>query len=294
MEQYNPENKETREVITSRIDLQFFRHAEKESIKGRPDEELRLTDLGKRQAVEKSESIDISQSVAFGSSTKRTQHTAGFVMGGKLDGIIGDENFEELSKKLNFGIGFGSKVGTDERLNFSGSFSTEFGKNALESHKKGEYLKFLIERSDHLAELLHDLDAETYSRMAERVAQIVNKYLTIAPRFDELVKDKGNGYGDTLKRFLCTHLGIAESFLAKIIEKTKGNGERDRFVSVLNNQGFDFTEGFDVNIETMNGDSQQIHISFNKIKDGETIFEYNEVVPKRIIDILIHPGLEKE
>lgn len=59
------------------------------------------------------------------------------------------------------------------------------------------------------------------------------------------------------------------------------------FVSSLTNQGFGFAEGFDVEIDTIDGNNQKIHISFKKEKDGETIFEYDEVVPREIIDSLI-------
>ncbi|KKQ55628.1 MAG: hypothetical protein US74_C0026G0003 [Parcubacteria group bacterium GW2011_GWA2_38_13] len=91
-EPFNPENREDKEVITSKIDLRFFRHAEKESVKGKPDEEIELTDIGGKQAMKKSKDRDISQSVVFGSPNKRTQETAGFVMAGQLDEITGNES----------------------------------------------------------------------------------------------------------------------------------------------------------------------------------------------------------
>jgi len=48
---------------------------------------------------------------------------------------------------------------------------------------------------------------------------------------------------------LGSHLSVTESFLAKIIENTKGVAERDSFVAALGNQGFGFVEGYDVKIE---------------------------------------------
>ena len=72
MERFYPETKEKKEQITSIIDLRFFRHAEKESDKNKSDEEIELTETGRRQAVEKSKGTDISQAVAFGSPRKRT------------------------------------------------------------------------------------------------------------------------------------------------------------------------------------------------------------------------------
>ncbi len=61
--QFNSENREVKERITSKIDLRFFRHTEKESDKSKSDEEIELTETGRRQAVEKSEDKDISQAV---------------------------------------------------------------------------------------------------------------------------------------------------------------------------------------------------------------------------------------
>lgn len=294
MERFNPETKEREEAITSKIDLRFFRHAEKESDKNKSDEEIELTETGRRQAVEKSEDKDISQSVAFGSPRKRTQQTAGLVMGGQLDEIIGNESIEELKEKLNKELKVGGKIGIDERLDFNIDFSTDFGKRALEAVKNGEYLKFLVEESDTLAESFKDAATETYSGMAGRVAEIVKKYLAIAPRWDKLAQDEIKNYEDTLKRFLGTHQGIGESFLAKVIEKTKGKAERDVFVSALDNQGFDFAEGFDLEIETTDKNEQKIHILFKKEKDGQVMFEYDEVVPLEIIEGLIPTRLKLE
>ena len=294
-ERFNFETKESKEKTTSTIDLQFFRHAEKESDKSKSDEEIELTETGRKQAIEKSEGKDISQAVAFGSTRKRTQQTAGLVMGGQLDEITGNESLDELKEKLNSELKVGSKIGVDKRLDFDIDFTTDFGKKALEAVKNGEYLKFLVEQSDTLAESFKDTATETYSGMAGRVAEIVKKYLAVAPRWDKLAQDKGKHYEDTLKRFLGTHQGIGESFLAKAIEQTKGKAERDAFVSALGNQGFDFAEGFDVKIETIDDKTQYIHISFKKEKDGQVIFEYDEVVPREVIESFITTAdIEKE
>lgn len=287
MKEFNPENKEMQEQITSIIDLRIFRHAEKESDKNKTDEEIELTETGKKQAVEKSDDKDISQSVAFGSPRKRTQQTAGLVMGSKLEDITGDESIDELKEKLDKELKVGSKIGIDKRLDFNIDFSTDFGKKVLEAVKNGEYLKFLVEQSDSFAESFKNADTETYSGMAGRVAKIVKKYFAIAPRWDKLAQDESKDYENTLKRFFGTHQGIGESFLAKIIEQTKGKAERDAFVSALGNQGFDFAEGFDVKIETIDGKTQNVHISYKKEKDGQVIFEYDEIIPLEIIDGLV-------
>lgn len=294
-EKIGPENRENREVVTSKIDLRFFRHGEKESDKTKPDEEMRLTETGKRQAVEKSVDKDITQAVAFGSPRKRTQETAGLVMTGQLDEITGKEGLEELREKLDKELKVGSKIGVDKRLDLNSDSTSEYGKKAYEAFKNsGKFLKFLVEESDALAESLKDKTAFTYSRQASNVAEFLAKYLAIAPRWDNLAQDENKSYGDTLKRFFSTHQGIAESFLAKIIEQTKGKEERDAFVTALGNKGFDYAEGFNVEISTVGGKEQRVRISYKKEKDGKTLFAYDEIVPKEKIEGLILRKLKKE
>jgi len=274
---------EQHEKIISKIELYFSRHGEKQKGDGRPNEEIELTEKGIEQAREGSEGKDMSHSLAFGSSSKRTQQTAGFKMAGNLDDITGKESLAELREKLDKDLKVGSKIGVDRRLN-PGEFSeTNYDKVADEAFSTMGYLKFLVEQSDELAKQLSDSKAETYSRMASRIAGIVEKYIEIAPRWDVLVRDDQKKYSDTLKRFLSTHQGIGESFLAKVIEKTHGIETRDAFVAALDNQGFEFAEGFQVQLKNTSQGTLEIEVSFRKEKDGKTSFEYNGVVSQDII-----------
>ena len=112
----------------------------------------------------------------------------------------------------------------------------------------------------------------------------------MAPRWDRLATDEVNGYEDTLRRFLGTHLGIGESFLAKVIEETKGKAERDKFVAAVKGQGFDFVEGFEVKIETDDAGKTTVRISYEKPKDDKQPgFKYDEIVPQEVIERMILP-----
>jgi len=287
----NISNFENQEKYTSKIELSFFRHGEKEDDDSKSDFDIELTKTGKEQAVEKSETKDIKQSLAFGSPSTRAQETAAFVMSGNQEEITGEESLEELKEKLDMEFSKGSKVGVDERLDFDVDFSSEFGKVAVEYFDRDEYLKFLVEQSDKLAEETGDETSFTYLRGASNIAGIIDKYINIAKRWDELVSDKQKEYSDTLERFFGTHQGVGESFLAKIIEETKGVKERDKFVEVLNNRGFDFTEGFEVNILNKNSEEPSVHISYKKeIDDGEDkqiVFEFDEDISHKTIKDLI-------
>lgn len=273
---------------TSKIKLIFMRHDEKENDKTKNDEEVRLTPAGKIHAKEKAEQDDISQSMTFGSPRKRTQETAGLIMSGQSEGITGTETLEELKEKLDKDLTLksGSKIRVDDRLNFEADFTSNYGKKALEAAKSGKYLKFLVEDSDRLAKEENDNKSSTYTKQAQAIASIIQKYYGIAPRFNELVQDKNKNYEDIMKRFFGSHQEVLESFLAKIIEKTKGIEERDKFVQALNNQGFDYAEGFDIEIKNKESGEPTIHISYKKEKDGEKIFEFDEDVDKEALEIL--------
>ncbi|MEK7463091.1 MAG: hypothetical protein AAB621_01865 [Patescibacteria group bacterium] len=185
-------------------------------------------------------------------------------MAGQLDEIIGNENLDELRQKLNEGLKKGgSKISIDNRLNYNVDLSTEFGKKYLEAFKNGVFLKFIVEQSDSLAKSLNEIETDNYSRMAGQIAEVIKKYISIASHWNELVKDESKQYKDTLKRFMGTHQGVAECFLLKVVEKTKGENERNVLITVLNNVGFDFTEGFDVDIENTSEGKQKIMIIFN-------------------------------
>lgn len=301
-EQPNFENKpifESKEQIkdyTSKIELIFMRHDEKENDKTKSDEEVRLTAVGKMHAKNKAEQDDIGQSMAFGSSRKRTQETAGLVMSGKSEEITGMETLEKLKEKLDKDLSLksGSKIRVDDRLNFEADFTSGYGKKALEAFKNRKYLKFLVEESDQLAKEENDDKSSTYTKQAQAIASIIQKYYNIAPRFNELVQDEDKNYEDTMKRFFGSHQGVLESFLAKVIEKTKGIEERNKLVEVLNNQGFDYAEGFEVDIKNKESDDPIIHLSYKKEKEGKNIFEFNEDLPKEIIDNLVLLESKKE
>jgi len=266
-----------------------MRHDEKEKDKTKSDEEVRLTPAGKMRAKEKAEQDDISQSMAFGSPRKRTQETAGLVMSGKLEEITGTETLEELKEKLDKDLPLksGSKIRVDDRLNFEADLTSVYVKKALDSAKNGKYLKFLVEDSDRLAKEENDDKSSTYSKQAQAIVSVVEKYYSIAPHFNELAQDKYKNYEDTMKRFLGSHQGVLESFLAKVIEKTKGIEERNKFVEVLNNQGFDYAEGFEVDIKNKELGEPTIHLYYKKEKEGKTVFEFDEDLPKEIIDSIV-------
>jgi hypothetical protein len=267
------------------IRLSFFRHGESERTQG-SDFERRLTEKGKKQAAEKSRFVDINQSIAFGSPRKRTQEAAGLVMSGNLDEINGQESLEEIRGKLDKELKIGSKIGIDQRLDCSFQCGSEYERESLEAFSSDNFLKFLVEESDQRASELGDEKSFTYLRGAKAIAGIISKYLKIEPRWNRLVQQKD--YSNRLERFLGTHQGVGESFLAKIIEMKKGKEERDNFVEILNGQGFDFTEGFEVVISSAGKQEPKIKINYQKEKNGKIIYQFNEAISNQDLDEIIN------
>jgi len=294
-----PENKEK---YTSRIKLVFLRHGKKEpDDPQKPDTKIQLTAEGRAQGMAKSKpETNIRQAVAFGSPRDRAQHIAALAMAGKQAEITGDETLEELKEKLNQEFKIKnqsrtgknmSKVGIDPRLDLNLDEKTELGAAANDHYIQGDYLKFLVEESDVLAKKIGDKNNTTYSGGAANIASVIDKYLGIAKNWDKLVKDKQKEYTDTMERFLGTHAGISETFLAKLIDKTKGAEERKKFVQALDNQSFGYAEGFEA--EILNQDQQEpvVRVTYKKLdKDGQSIFDFNETVGREIIKEIIAEG----
>ncbi len=255
---------------SSRIVLSFRRHGDKKKLKeGQIDAEIELTAKGREQAMASANpDVSMDQAVAFGSPRVRSQQTAGYEMGGSLEEITGNENYEELKTKLNSGLKYGSKLGTDVRLDFPEQPGSAYVKEVRQSFADGHPLTYLVNDSDRRAAELGDNVSYTYGREAAGIAQILEKYLKVAPQWEQLYKnertEQTGTYSDTLERYMGTHASVGESFLAKLLEVTKGTEERDRFVEALGGKSFDVAEGFAVEIRNHGAGEPSLHVTYRK------------------------------
>lgn len=280
--------------IKSVIELRFFRHSIKETDPSKSDQDIELTFDGKEYTKSQSENgTNVKQSVAFGSPRKRTQETAMLVMSGQENEVSGNEKFDELKDKLNQDLKVGSKIGVDENLDFKQDESSEYFKESMEAFANGEYLKYLVEQSDKRAEELGDTVSATYTRQAQQVARIIKKYETILPRWTELVTENPDKYTKLLERFMGTHQGVAESFLAKLMEAYSSDTElRDKFVASLNNKGFDFVEGFKIYLADANKPYPRIMVEYKHTdpNDPSKNFEFSQEVNYGMINEILDGG----
>ncbi|MFA6445785.1 MAG: histidine phosphatase family protein [Candidatus Paceibacterota bacterium] len=282
---------ETAEQFSSKIELRFLRHDEKEKDPTKSDTEIRLTPKGKLNAKAQAdeevyEAEHLAQTVAFGSPRKRAQETAGLVMAGALDDITGTESLEELKTKINTltGLKYGSKIHADKRLDFIIGES-EYATAGMEAFKNGQFLRFLVDKSDELAREAGDEVSFTYTRGGMGIAQIIQKYLKISERFDELVKKEDSKYKKEMDRLFGTHQTVQECFLLKVIEKIQGVDGREQFMKAVGNTGFNFSEGFTCDVVTTLDGEKKIHVVYKK--DGkipEENYVFDAEIPAEIVN----------
>lgn len=284
------ESQEKKE-IPSEIVLKFFRHSEKSNAPVERDHDIRLTDRGRDLARAKSE-YGTENALAFGSSRDRTKETAGIMMSGSKA-----PNLEELEDELVvehtlFTKMHLTRIGEERRLDFNDDFNSPYGKKFFEEFKAGNYLPFLFKESDALAKELGDTEGSTYSRLAGQIAQIIAKYSQVSEKaWHPLMNKENSKYlpGEKLNRFLGTHAGVNECFLAKVIEKTRGLAARDQFANISDKKGFDYVEGFDVSIKQSGAEK---HITISYKRKGEDGHEYvlEEEIPEAMLEEIIEEG----
>lgn len=273
---YSPEKEKQ---IVTKIILEFMRHGEKESDKTKSDEEVRLTEKGRKMAQEKGVELDPQSEVAlaWGSPKKRTQETAIHAM---LPEINENASLEEMQEVIAQEQKVGKKLVEDERLNFD--LSGPEGKEMMDAFKAGQYLQYLIEKSDQRAIELGDQTSSSYSRYSGNIAEILNRYAKIGDNFNRIASksEKYEEFGNQLERYLASHQGVVEGFTAKVLEKTQGAEKRDEFIKSLGS-GFKETEGIHVEVVN-NGNEQKISIAYKLNGDKETI-EINKELLEEII-----------
>lgn len=141
----------------------------------------------------------------------------------------------------------------------------------------------LIEKSDQRAIETNDKESSTYTRFAGNIAEILDRYAKIGDNFNRIVSktDKYEKFGNQLERYLGTHQGVAECFLAKALEKIEDIEKRDEFVKAVGG-GFGESEG--IHIEIINsGNEQKIKIDY-EINGSKESMEIDRSVLEGIID----------
>lgn len=279
---------ETEQPAHSTVELNFFRHDEKDGDK--------LTIAGRHNAVIEgnNEDNDNIHSVSFGSPKARSRETALLRRwGSKLstDFIDSYTTVNELAEEINKleEIKVGSKTNTRKELDFKLDKGPILDA-ATKAINENRYFDWLVHENSNFIPAGSKEDW-SLNRQAANIASEIDRYVKISVRFDKLVEEKGAKYGNKMERFLGSHSGVLESFLIKVIEKTKGTEEAERFAQVVP-EGFNFSEDFSAKITTKTkGGEPTIHIKYNrKDADGKTTYELDEDVPLSVIQEIMSEG----
>jgi len=281
MSAFNPEAAPRREAQEqapkpAKIRLELFRHdaKTKDTVAGprEGDSEVRLTPEGRKHATEVGKAKDPKPevSISYGSPRERAQETALRHMLANDERITGDSSLEEMRELIGGELKYGRKDAISPLLDFEMEGNPEFNKVAYDHYlNKKDMLDWLKNESDDVVRQLNDPDSSSYSRQAGNVAELIQKYVKVYPRWKQIVDQDPQKYAEfdnEMQRHLGSHQGVTESFLMKVIEKTEGREGVDRFIDSLSSRnGFDLSEGFSVNIS---GDEQEPTLTF-RFRDQE-------------------------
>lgn len=284
---FSEQNLEKEKTIETRVVLEFFRHGKRDKDDTKSDVEIRLNQEGRQMSKDKGRELkpQAEVSLALGSQLQRAQETSLRVM---LPEIDSDASLEEINEIIRQEQKVGKKLIVDSRLGYNLSGSS--GKESTKAFEEKRYLSHMIEQSDQLAIEMKDGISSTYIRHAGDIAEIIYRYLKIGNNFNRIVVKQKNKYdklGNQLERYLGTHSGITEMFLAKIIERIMGMRDRDEFIRSLNG-GFKETEGMRVEIIN-DGNEQKINTQYQINGNIE-----NLIIDKQILESIINERAEFE
>ncbi|MFA5954481.1 MAG: hypothetical protein WC817_03045 [Patescibacteria group bacterium] len=264
--QFNPEVKlppETESDMAS-IRLEFFRHDDKESEAGDPS--VRLSQRGRVHATEAglTKNAHAEVALAYGSLKDRTAETALRHALARREEIQPTHSLEDIQRIVDQELNVGKKGKkliknrVLPQLNLNNRGTAQYRQQWLQHYKESkDALRFVYHDSDRLAQELNDKKSTSYSRAAGNVAELIQKYIGILPRWQEIVKqnpDKYKRFRDELQRFFCSHHAVLEPFLMKVIERTEGEEGVEKFIESLpNKNGFGLSEGYSVTITGHDG-----------------------------------------
>ncbi|MFA6514407.1 MAG: hypothetical protein WCT50_03945 [Patescibacteria group bacterium] len=254
---------EVEKPLETEVRLEIFRHSKKENDPNRPNLELLLTPEGRALAHEKGLELnpDVNVSVAGASLMDRAAETAMLAMLANEDKIKVGDSLGEMNDKVAEEIKMGKKIYRDDRLGFNldGPVHHE-GETAF---KSGYYMKWLSEDSDKQAIEKGDKISTTYLRQAGNIAELVNRYSKIGNNFNRLADEKkkdGEEFPLHLERYLATHQGVPESFMAELLKLQEGREACNKFLNGLGN-GWAETKGMSLRIVNK-GEAQSIILSY--------------------------------
>ena len=287
--QMSESHAEQEQEFESKVVIELMRHGKREK---HPDQaqdggpRLPLTSAGRAQADARGEALHPQSEVAlgWGSPRDRARETAYRVMLASEE-IGSEDTLEEIEAKIAEELRYGKKMIADERLDFHDN--GPIAAAGVAAYHAKQYMPWVIERSDVDALAEHDTGSSTYTRMAGNVAELVLREASAGKAFNRIASqtDKYEATGNRLESYMGTHQGIAESFVAKILEEVQGDAAKKEFLDSVGS-GFNETEGAHIEIINKGQNDQVIRMTY-KLKDDsgerEESVEFGVDVLRKII-----------
>ena len=271
------------------IRLEFFRHDEfdKEDPTKKNREKI-LTQNGRRHAIEvgKTRNPHPEVGLVYNSPRVRTTDTALRQMLANEPEISENDTVEDIINKVRQKMPMGKKNIESESLNYNYGGSKAY-MEAIMSHvsQSQDVLTFMLKESDAFCLKEYDSISNCYTRTAGKVAELVQKYIRVLPRWNQLTKEKPEQYAkfnNELQRFFGSHQMVPPCFLMKAIEKTEGPEAVWHLIESkeLDKNGLRFSEGFSVVIAPK-GDSATVEITFHDKHWTLTPEQVDEIIQEK-------------
>jgi hypothetical protein len=277
----------------TKIEIFTNRHGKKTNIEGLPNEMQDLTEGAIAEIITKANSQkekDNSEKlqVFAGSERFRAIKTKILLeMPELVEELKPAKSIDEIREVIKKQVNFGTKFYTTDKLDFNDQ--GPMGEESNAAYKAGEYLQYLINKSDQRAIDLKDNISSSYTTHAGNIAELVDKYVKVGNNFNRIVAGKNENekeeykkYGNKLGRHFGTHQGPVECFLAKVLEKELGEEAKEEFInSYAGSGGFKELEGTKIDILNK-GAEQKILIHYRIKEEDRTV----EIEPELLQEII--------
>lgn len=263
-----------------RMLLHIRRHAEKDGpddVTPEADRAMPLTVAGRGRSLELGKIAETDSAIAVGGSLRRLRETALFASAGSDSRVDQETQLEQLRQLLDKkSVAYEKREWKIEGLEMAVAKDDPFFTNTLNpALKRRDYFKTIVAEHDKDHDAENPSKNSMYMRQAYGFAKILDFCVKASPKLRESYLH----HGDPLTReaFIVAQSGVTESFLAEVIDRTRGRRERDAFVAAVHN-GFSYGQGFDLEVRSKGEGRTSLMLTLT-VGAGDTLYSYRSEIP---------------